>query len=143
MTQPVIETTFYQDPTPIYITSTRVILGEQTFILRNIAIVSIKELRNYHIWAITMLLCGIVFTIGSLVALISQFSVRTLTGAGPILIISILFIWVASLIFNSSKPYYALIIGVNGTQNKTIVSTDPAYISMLVNRINFALQHHT
>jgi hypothetical protein len=144
MTQPQTaqEVVFYQDASPVYISSTRAILLNQTYILRNVASVSMERTPRKHSSEIVLLIMGLVIGyIGvELATKYTSYGTASTIWAVLFLLVSIALIIRGIYQFLKGKPLYALVVGVP-MPVKTIVSENPDYITMLVNTLNTALTY--
>jgi hypothetical protein len=135
------EVVFYQDASPVYISSSRAIFFGQTFILRNIASVSLERTPRKHTSEIVLLVIGIIlFYVGI------QFGTKYAVEGTIIVIYGAFFLLVGVALivlsiyqFLKLKPLYALVIGSPGGTVKTVISENTEYLTMLMNTLNYAL----
>lgn len=130
------EVVFYQDTSHVFISSTRAILLNQTFILRNIASVGMEKIQPGYIWeALLMVVAFGSLFLGVTADLSNAPKALLFIGAGLIALV------VSAVLLIRKSPYHALVIGVSGNQVQAMTSKNPQYIATLVNALNAALAY--
>jgi hypothetical protein len=90
MTQQQQEVVFYQDTSPVFISSSRAVFFNQTFLTRNIISVSIVEVKQYRGGEISFSLVGIVLLlVASFFLTITKFNSSGETGIFGLLMLGI------------------------------------------------------
>lgn len=131
------ETVFYQDASPVYISSQRIIVFNQMFVTKSVVSVSMGTLYPHRWFEILLMVSGLFLALVGLTG-IGQTNSATiffplLYGLGAV--------GLAVFIWKSKRIRYALLIGNAGGQTQAVVSTNPDYIGNLVNSINTALRY--
>ncbi len=132
--QPIQETIYYQDQSPIFISSLRVIINNQTFLTRNIVSVSIYTLGPNYLFEILSFFAGLILSgVG-----FANF-VRDENNPWVPLYFGIMLIGLAIFLFKSKKVRYALAIDTGNGPFPAFISPNQEYITTLVNVINSIL----
>jgi hypothetical protein len=140
--QPPQETIYYQDPSPVFISSVRVILANQTFVMRNIGSVAMVQLPPSRTPGIVLVVVGLVIGLIGARGIALALSSGAMLSATIFLVVGLGIITLGCSMFFIGKPIYALLIGSMGGQIKTITSQNPEYISHLVSTINWVISTH-
>lgn len=128
------ETVFYQDASPVFISSQRAVFFEQTFIMRNIVSVSMAKVKYYYLNEGFYLILGLaLFFWGIKTPMTEPVLALGLVGSGFLLLLA------GAILILRVKPSYALLIGSAGGQVEAVTSKDAQYITRLVNSVESAL----
>jgi predicted phage tail protein len=139
MTQQQQEVVFYQDTSPVFISSSRAVFFNQTFLTRNIISVSIVEVKQYRGGEISFSLVGIVLLlVASFFLTITKFNSSGETGIFGLLMLGIGLTIYGVFRYITLEPHYALEIATPAGKEKVIVSPNLGYITTLQNALNQA-----
>jgi len=132
------ETVFYQDPYPVFISPSRVVIGPKTYITHNITSIGMASIPPTKGPVMAFAIIGFILLAGGLVFVFLNPTVAVgllLVGA-PLAIIGL-------TILSFAKPRYALKLVIAGGNNEfdVLVSPSQSYIQNIVNAINMALAY--
>lgn len=124
------EQTIYSDSN-VSVTTTRVMIGDTTYALRNITSVRMADTPGRIGCAITLLILGIVLLIGAFSG-VGEKDAGGLVIAGVVIGLAVLWL------FGARTKYHVVISSASG-EAKALTSRNERYIQRIVNSINEAI----
>jgi putative Ca2+/H+ antiporter (TMEM165/GDT1 family) len=128
------EMTFYSDARGVRITSARLIVGDTTYAMANIASVETKRVSPGYGRVALLVILGMFFVIGSTPSAIGK-------GSPADLILGVLFVAGGVWLAITQKPNYQLRITSASGESSPLASKERAYVEKIVQAINESMIH--
>lgn len=138
--QPQQETIFYQDTSPVFISSNRAVFFNNIYLTNGIVSVSTEEVKPNRGNELAIAFIGILLVIAACFGLISpHLTINAILGWAALFIFSIVLLLLGLFRYFNATPHYALVIGNPSGKSRVVISPDHDYINVLQNALNQAL----
>jgi len=133
------EIVFYQDASPIMITSQRLVLGGQTYLNRNVSSVNLTQKAPAKGFFFTLVIIGFITVLVGLGMMVFIPNIGFLYFLPMLAGLTVALVGIG--LINSATPIFALRLGLGGAEKEVLTSKDYNYLGAVANTINVALTY--